>query len=95
MATYTDKIDKPETESHQSTAGQLRDDANAMVQDVKAEVQHEAKHMYAEKEPVDPTQSDHVVRHHVTGLSITFFIAIALFLLAVIASVAIYTHSHH
>ena len=88
MATY---IDKPETESHQG----VKDQASEMVHDIKGEVQHEINHIHVAKEPVDPSQSDHVVRRHVAGLSITFFVVIVLFLIAAIAGIAIYTHSHH
>jgi hypothetical protein len=87
MATYTDK---PETNPPASVAGQ----ASTMVRDVKGEVAHEIRRIHQEKEPVDPTQSDHVVRRHVAGLSISFFIAIALFLLVAIAGIVIYTHAH-
>jgi cytochrome b subunit of formate dehydrogenase len=87
MATYTDK---PETNQPASAAAQ----ASAMVRDVKGEVAHEIRHIHQAKEPVDPTQSDHVVRKHVAGLSISFFIAIALFLLIAIAGIVIYTYTH-
>ncbi len=43
-------------------------------------------------EPVDPTHTDTVVRRHVAGLSISFFLLIALFLLAAIVGIAIYAH---
>jgi hypothetical protein len=81
----------PEAEPHPS----VKDQASEMVQDIQSEVTHEVKRIHAAKEPVDPSQSDHVVRRHVAGLSITFFIGIALFLLAAIAGIAIYTHGHH
>jgi hypothetical protein len=90
MATY---IDKPETQSGPHPG--VKNQASSMVQDIKGEVVHEAKHISATKAPVDPTQSDHVVRRHVAGLSISFFVLIALFLVAVIASIAIYTQTHH
>ena len=90
MATYA-KNPAPEPNVHPS----VKDQATDMVQDIQGEVTHEAKRIYTEKNPVDPSQSDHVVRRHVAGLSITFFIAIALFLLIAIAGIAIYTHGHH
>jgi hypothetical protein len=88
MATYTEK---PESEPQ----AKVKDQAAAMIQDVRGEVQHEISHIQASKEPVGPSQSDHVVRRHVAGLSITFFVVIALFLMIVIAGFAIYTYTHH
>lgn len=90
MATY---IDRAETQSDPNPSIKKR--TSGMVQDIKGEVVHEAKHIGTNKEPVDPTQSDHVVRRHVAGLSISFFVLIALFLVAVIAGIAIYTQTHH
>ena len=88
MATY---IDKPENEIHPSVKAQASD----MVKDIKGEVKHEISDIHAEKEPVDPSHSDHVVRRHVAGLSISFFVMIVLFLIVVIAGIAIYTNGHH
>ena len=65
-----------------------------MVHDIAGEVQHEVHNIRYVKEPVDPTQSDHVVRRHVNGLSISFFVFIALFLVAVIAGIALYQRAH-
>src|ERR1700735_4048629 len=72
----------------------VRQQAGEMVGDIAGEVKHEAHNIRYVKEPVDPTQSDKVVQRHVTGISISFFILIAIFLLAVIAGVAIYEHGH-
>jgi hypothetical protein len=72
----------------------VRQQAGEMVGDIAGEVKHEAHNIRYVKEPVDPTHSDVVVRRHVTGISISFFILIAIFLLAVIAGVAIYEHGH-
>jgi hypothetical protein len=79
------------TDPHTSVTDKAKD----MVQDVKSEVTHEAHRIHVAKEPVEPSHSDHVVRRHVAGLSISFFVAIGLFLLVVIAGIAIYTHAHH
>jgi hypothetical protein len=76
------------TEPHESIA----DQASNMVDDISSEVKHEASRIHAVKEPVDSSQSDHVVRRHVTGLSITFFALIGLFLIAVIAGIALFGH---
>jgi hypothetical protein len=82
---------KPETAPHASVKNQ----AAELIDDVKSEVKHEVNRIHTVREPVDSSQSDHVVRRHVAGLSITFFFVIALFLLTVIAGVVIYTHGHH
>jgi hypothetical protein len=73
----------------------VKDQANDLIQDVKGEVKHEIRQIHTVKEPVDPSQSDHVVRRHVAGLSIGFFIGIVVFLIIVVAGIAIYTHGHH
>ena len=73
----------------------VRQQTGEMVGEIAGEVKHEVHNIRYVKEPVDPTQSDVVVRRHVTGISISFFILIAIFLLAVIAGVAIYEHGHH
>jgi hypothetical protein len=88
MATY---VDKSESEAHPSVKNQ----ASEMVQDIKGEVKHEIADIHAEKKPVDPSHSDHVVRRHVAGLSISFFVVIILFLIIVIAGIVIYTQGHH
>jgi len=89
MATYAER---PETESHTGPTGQMTDQAKEMVKDIHSEVKHEMSRIHAAKEPVDASQSDHVVRRHVTGLSITFFVLIGLFLVAVIVGIAIFGH---
>lgn len=73
----------------------IPDQAKNLVQDVKGEVKHEIHRIHAVNEPVDPTHSDHVVRRHTAGLSISFFVAIGLFLLIVIGGIAIYTYANH
>src|ERR1700744_5063902 len=73
----------------------LKQPNGSMVEDLKQEVKHEVHNMHYVKEPVDPTHSDRVVRRHVAGISISFFVAILVFLVAVIAGVAIYQHSHN
>jgi hypothetical protein len=93
MATY---VEKPETESYRNVQDRVSNQANEILLDVNGEVRHEVEHiMYAAQEPIDPTQSDHAVQRRAAGLSITFFIAIALFLPAVIAGIAIETHGHY
>jgi hypothetical protein len=82
-------IGRPETKTHASVTGRVVGQAGGMVNDIKSEVKHEVSRIYAANEPVDSSQSDHVVRKHVTGLSITFFVVIGLFLVAAIAGIAI------
>jgi hypothetical protein len=81
---------KPET--HASATGRVVGQAGGMVNDIKNEVKHEVSRIYATNEPVDPSQSDHVMRRHVSGLSITFFVLIGLFLVAAIAGIAMFGH---
>lgn len=77
------------------TTRNVKEQTGAMVEDIASEVKHEAHNIRYVKEPVDPTQSDHVVRRHVNGLAISFFVIIVLFLAAVIGGVALYQRAHH
>jgi len=72
----------------------IKEETGSMVSDVAGEVKHEVHNIRYVKEPVDPTHTDTVVRRHVTGLSISFFVGIVLFLIAVIIGVALYQHGH-
>src|ERR1700744_4153091 len=72
----------------------LKQPNGSMVEDLKQEVKHEVHNMHYVKEPVDPTHSDRVVRRHVAGISISFFVAILVFLAAVMAGVYLYQRSH-
>jgi len=76
------------------TGRAIKQETGSMVNDIADEVQHEVHNIRYVKEPVDPTHTDQVVRRHVNGLVITFFVAIALFLAAAIAGIAIYQHGH-
>ena len=76
----------------ENTKQSVKAQAGAMVDDIGAEMKYEARHMRNANEPVDPTHTDRVVRRHVAGLSISFFVLIALFLLAAIVGIAIYAH---
>jgi hypothetical protein len=58
-------------------------------------VRHEAHQINQNNEPVDPSHTDTVVRKHVAGLSISFFVAILIVLAAVIVGILVYTHTHH
>jgi hypothetical protein len=66
--------------------------AGAMADDIATEVKSEARDIRNSNQPVDPTHTDTVVRRHVAGLSISFFVLIALFLLAAIVGIALYAH---
>jgi hypothetical protein len=79
---------KPVSELHASVPDQAKD----LIRDVTSEVKHEVHRIQTRKEPVDPTQSDHVVRRHVAGLSIWFFVAIALFLVIATAVIMFFSH---
>ena len=59
---------------------------------VKSEVKHEVAHIVDNKEPVDPTQSDVLVQKHFSGLFILILILVVLFLGAIVAVIAIYSH---
>lgn len=63
---------------------------NDLVQDVKNEVSHEAGHMRETGAPVNPSHSDQVVRRHVFGLSVSFFVGILVFLALILIGVLIF-----
>ncbi len=64
-----------------------------LVQDIKGEVKAEATQINATGEPVNPTHSDRLVRRHVFGLSVSFFVGILLFIIVVFG--AIYFFGRH
>jgi hypothetical protein len=69
-------------------------DAHSTVKDQVVELYADFEHE-VEREihsPHDSSRSDLLVRKHINGLAITFFILIALSILAAIAAYAIYTH---
>jgi hypothetical protein len=70
-----------ETDSHST----VRDQVVELYEDVEHEVEREVHR------PHDSSQSDVLVRKHINGLVIAFFILIALSLLAAITAFAIYT----
>jgi len=63
------------------------DQAAGLYDDVSSEIKHEVRQIKANKEPVDPSQTDVVVRRHVLGLSIGTFVMIAVFLIVAIAAI--------
>ena len=69
-------------DSHATVKDQVVD----LYEDFEHEVEREAHSSH------DSSQSDLLVRKHINGLVITFFILIALSLLVVIGAYAIHTH---
>ena len=65
----------------------VRDQVVELYEDFEHEVEREVH------SPHDSSQSDLLVRKHINGLAITFFILIALSMLAAIVGYAIYTHN--
>jgi len=57
-----------------------------LYEDIKREVKLEAHN------PLDLSQGDLLVRKHVKGLAISFFILISISLLAAMVAYALYTH---
>lgn len=64
----------------------VKDQVVELYEDFEREVEREVQ------SPHDSSQSDLLVRKHINGLAITFFILIALSMLAAIVAYAIYTH---
>ena len=71
-----------EADSHAT----VKDQVVELYEDFEHEVEREAH------SPHDSSQSDVLVHKHINGLVITFFILIALALLAAIGAFAIYSH---
>jgi hypothetical protein len=70
-------------------------DAHSTVKDEVVELFEDFEHevMREVHRPHDSSKSDALVRKHINGLAITFFILIALCVLAAIVGYAMYTHS--
>ncbi|HVC48381.1 MAG TPA: hypothetical protein VND90_14155 [Terracidiphilus sp.] len=64
----------------------VKDQAVELFEELEHEVEREVHN------PLSSTQGDLPVQKHINGLAITFFILIALFVLAAIVGYAIYTH---
>jgi hypothetical protein len=69
-------------------------DAHSTVKDQVVELYEDFEHEVVREVhiPHDSSQSDVLVGKHINGLAITFFILIALSLLAAIVAYAMYTH---
>jgi len=72
-------------ESAKSNTG-VRQQVAELFYDVEHEVEREVA------EPHDLSQSDSLIRNHVTGISVSLFVLIEIFLAAVIIGIALYSH---
>jgi hypothetical protein len=63
--------------------------------DFVTEVRQEVNEIKGTGDVANPSQSDVLVQKHVTGLAISFFILIALILLAAIGGIYWYAQSNH
>jgi hypothetical protein len=63
--------------------------------DLKTEVKSEVADIKRTGDVVDPNHTDELVQKHVTGLSISLFVIIALVLLAAIGGIYWYSHASH
>jgi hypothetical protein len=64
----------------------VKDQAVDLYKDLEHEVKHEVHN------PLDSSQGDLLVRKHINGLAISFFILIAISVFGVIVGYAMYTH---
>ena len=68
--------------------------SGSLASDFTGEVKQEIEEIKATGDPVNPSQSDVLIQKHVTGLAVSFFVLIGLFLLLVIVGFFLYTRSH-
>ena len=73
----------------------VKEQVVGLGRDLKGEVKHEVRQMRATGSPADPNTTDELVQKHVTGLSISLFVIIALILLAAIGGIYWYSHANH
>jgi len=73
----------------------VKEEVTGFCRDLKNEVKHEARQMSASGNLADPNTTDELVQKHVTGLSISLFVIIALVLLAAIGGIYWYSHANH
>jgi hypothetical protein len=76
----------PRQASDADSHATVKDQVVEMYEDFEHEVEREAH------SPHDSSQSDVLVRKHINGIVIAFFILIALSLMAAIGGYAMYTH---
>jgi hypothetical protein len=80
------RITMPREASAADSHATVKDQVVDLYKDFEQEVKLEATN------PLDSPQGDLLVRKHVNGLAITFFILIALSVLAAMVGYAMYTH---
>jgi hypothetical protein len=80
------RITMPREASAADSHVTVKDQVIELYEDFEHEVEREVR------SPHDSSQSDVLVHKHINGLVITFFILIALSLLAAIVAYAMYTH---
>ena len=73
----------------------VKEELTGFGKDLKNEVKHEVREMRRTGDVVDPNHTDELVQKHVTGLSISLFLIIALLLLAAIGGIYWYSHANH
>lgn len=73
----------------------VKEELTGFGKDLKGEVKHEVAEMKRTGDVVDPSHTDELVQKHVTGLSISLFVIIALVLLAAIGGIYWYSHANH
>jgi hypothetical protein len=71
-----------DAETHES----VKDQVVELFHDLDTEVEREVA------APHDSSQSDVLVQKHLNGLAISFFVLIAIFLVAAIVGITLYTH---
>jgi hypothetical protein len=81
------RITMPREASAAKSDSTVKDQVVELYEDFGQEVKREVHN------PLDSPQGDLLVRKHINGLAIAFFIVIALSLLAVIAVFAMYTRT--
>jgi hypothetical protein len=73
----------------------VKEELTGFGRDLKSEVKSEVAEMKRTGDVVDPNHTDELVQKHVTGLSISLFVIIALVLLAAIGGIYWYSHANH
>jgi hypothetical protein len=72
----------------------VKEELTGFGKDLKNEVKNEVAEMQRTGDLVDPNHTDELVQKHVTGLSISLFVIIALVLLAAIGGIYWYSHAN-
>ena len=72
----------------------VKEELTGFGRDLKNEVKDEVREMRTTGHVVDPNHTDALVQKHVTGLSISLFVIIALVLLTAIGGIYWYSHAN-